>query len=105
MLVIHVFAPSHIWRADMLEEGTTELFRNQLVQFAMQHAIVFECIVAAGQAVLSAHSMPKRRPPKEVLHHYGNAIASLRQRLASTSKAADDATFWTIALLMGIDVS
>jgi Fungal specific transcription factor domain len=104
----------HIWRSDLAEEGTADVFKAQLLQHAIQHTMIFECIIAASKAFLSIQSWPQLQPPMEVLQHYGNAIILLRRGLTSTRESADDAVLWTVrggsglqhpVMLMGIDVS
>ena len=95
-------------------EESTGLIK-QYFHLALSHPLLFEAIVSLSQInltsnrladqVSNSNNMSHPRSDKDALFHYGNALAKLRNILNDETARVDDAVLFSIATLMGVDVS
>lgn len=86
-------------------EGHSNPYLSLVFPYALQHAVLFESIVAMCRvSSLQAQQMAAVQDRGFVYHH-ANAKDALQLRLESSTTCADDVTILTLAALATIDVS
>lgn len=87
-LVLQVWAPQQ--SKPFAIDGHPDPWRSLLFPFALQHAVLFESVVAVGRAsqVIARGQSPLDDMP--FLHHFDNARRALQIRVNSTASFADD---------------
>lgn len=103
ILVVQSFIPERIIRPYQAVPGIEKLAHNYF-QLVISDVCMFEATVAHVEA---SHTVAKGilKPTREVLHHQGQALTHLQNRLADPVKRLDDVTLHTIINIMGTHVS
>ncbi|OAL31404.1 hypothetical protein AYO22_00996 [Fonsecaea multimorphosa] len=84
-------------------EGHPTPYRSLVFPYALEHAVLFEAMVALSRASwLLQEGIPWSKD-SALAYHRANAFAALRLRLTSEVTCADDTTICTIAALTTID--
>ncbi len=100
---MQVWAPQH--ERAFAFEGHPQPYKSLVFPFALQHAVLFESIVAISRASWLLQEGIPWYHDSALAHHRGKAFAALRLRLMSQKTCADDTTILTIAALSTVDVS
>jgi Fungal specific transcription factor domain len=86
-------------------EGHPNPYLSLLFPYALQHAVLFESIVALCRVASLLNQGMSTDYDRAFAYHHNNTRYALQMRLNSTATCADDITILTIAALATIDVS
>ena len=87
----------------MVPVGTGTHLVQQQFQYAVQHPVMFEAIIALAQANSTVNRWTDQTGDRLTLYHYGQAIARLRQAISSAQESMEDAVLFAIMALMGVN--
>ena len=99
---LQVWAPQH-GRA-LSFEGHPTPYRSLVFPYALQHAVLFEAMIALARASWLLQERIPWQTDAALDKHRANAFAGLHLRLTSEATCADDTTILSIAALTTIDV-
>lgn len=100
---LQVWAPQH--GRGLSFEGHPQPYESLVFPHALQHAVLFEALIALSQASWLLQEGYSWLHDSALAYHRANAFAALRVRLESDKTCADDTTIMSIAALTTIDVS
>lgn len=103
-VVLAVYAPTHIFRPQALPKEKGPGAVRSYLNYALQHPIMFESIIALSKCHLTTQSNPKKLLQSDVYYHYGRALSALQDVLSRSERHDLDAVIATILALMSIDV-
>jgi Fungal specific transcription factor domain len=103
--VLSVYAPTHIFRPQALPREKGPLAVRSYLNYALQHPIMFESLIAVSKCHLTLQSGPSKLPQSEVYYHYGRTVTGLKEILDKGERQDLDAIIATILALMSIDVN
>jgi len=100
--VLHEWAPQH--GRGFAFDGHPNPYLSLLFPFALQHDVLFECIISLSRASWLLARGESCIHDRAFMYHHSNSLAMVRQRLMSKQECADDITILTVAGLTAIDV-
>jgi hypothetical protein len=93
-----------MFRPQVLPKGKGPLAVRSYLNYALQHPIMFESLIAISKCHLRLQPGPNKLPQSEVYYHYGCTVTGLKEILNKGEGHDLDATIATILALMSIDV-